>query len=118
MSRSRTMMPPPARLARRRERRLILVLVLVEVARLRLLARSAGITDVVTAGTRIRFAPVHLPESRTLRLSRLYPGSLYKAASGTVLIQVPKGPGLGAKPLADHDLLQWVRSVIESVVVV
>ncbi len=94
------------------------VLVLVEVARLRLLARSAGITDVVTAGTRIRFAPVHLPESRTLRLSRLYPGSLYKAASGTVLIPVPKGPGLGAKPLADHDLLQWVRSVIESVVVV
>jgi transcription-repair coupling factor (superfamily II helicase) len=91
------------------------VSILVEVARLRLLARHAGITDVVSAGTRIRFAPVHLPESRALRLSRLYPGSLYKAASGTVLVPAPKGQGLGAKPLMDQELLAWVREVVETV---
>jgi transcription-repair coupling factor (superfamily II helicase) len=91
------------------------VTILVEVARLRLLARRAGITDIVAAGTRIRFAPVHLPESRTMRLSRLYPGSLYKAASGTVLVPAPKGQGLGAKPLVDHDLLSWVREAVETV---
>jgi transcription-repair coupling factor (superfamily II helicase) len=91
--------------------------VLVEVARVRLLARGAGLHDVVSAGTRVRFAPVHLPESRALRLSRLYPGSLYKAASGTVLVPAPKGSGLGAKPLVDHDLLQWVREVVETVLV-
>jgi transcription-repair coupling factor (superfamily II helicase) len=91
------------------------VTVLVEVARLRLLARAAGITDIVMAGTRVRLAPVHLPESRTMRLSRLYPGSLYKAASGTVLVPRPTEGGFGAKPLADHALIQWARSLIESV---
>ncbi len=91
------------------------VTVLVEVARLRLLARAAGITDIVMAGTRVRMAPVHLPESRTMRLSRLYPGSLYKAASGTVLVPRPTEGGFGAKPLADHALIQWARSLIESV---
>jgi transcription-repair coupling factor (superfamily II helicase) len=91
------------------------VTVLVEVARLRLLARAAGITDIVMAGTRVRMAPVHLLESRTLRLSRLYPGSIYKAASGTVLVPRPTDGGFGAKPLADHALIQWARSLIESV---
>ena len=91
------------------------VLVLVEVAQLRLLARSAGITEIVAAGTRIRFAPAHLPESRTMRLARLYPGSIYKAASGTILVPAPKGRGLGAKPFVDHDLLDWVREFVRAV---
>jgi transcription-repair coupling factor (superfamily II helicase) len=91
------------------------VTVLVEVARLRLLARSVGITDVVMAGKRMRLSPVHLPESRTMRLSRLYPGSLYKAASGTVLVPQPTQSGFGGKPLADHALLDWARRLIESV---
>jgi transcription-repair coupling factor (superfamily II helicase) len=92
------------------------VSVLVGVAELRLLARAAGVTDIVMAGSRVRLAPVHLPESRTLRLSRLYPGSVYKAASGTVLVPRPTVEGFGGKPLADHALLQWVRTLIESVV--
>ncbi len=89
--------------------------VLVDVARLRILARSVGLTEVVTAGTRVRLAPAHLAESRTMRLARLYPGSHYKAASGTILVPVPRGRELGAKPLADHDLIEWARSLIESV---
>ncbi len=89
--------------------------VLVDVARLRILARSVGLTEVVTAATRVRFAPAHLAESRTMRLARLYPGSHYKAASGTILAPVPRGRELGAKPLADHDLIEWARSLIESV---
>ena len=91
------------------------VLVLVEVAQLRLLARSAGLTEIVAAGTRIRFAPAHLPESRTMRLARLYPGSIYKAASGTILVPAPRGSGLGAKPFVDHDLLDWVREFVRAV---
>jgi transcription-repair coupling factor (superfamily II helicase) len=63
-------------------------------------------------------SPVHLPESRTLRLSRLYPGSLYKAASGTMLLPRPTTGGFGSAPLGDHDLLQWCREVLESVVLV
>ncbi len=91
------------------------VKVLVEVARLRLVARAVGLTDVVAAGTRIRFAPAHLPESRAMRLARLYPGSIYKAASGTVLVPAPKGAALGSKMLVDHELLQWVREFIHAV---
>jgi transcription-repair coupling factor (superfamily II helicase) len=45
----------------------------------------------------------------------LYPGSIYKAASGTVLVPRPTDGGFGAKPLADHALIQWARSLIESV---
>ncbi len=92
------------------------VKILVEVARLRLLARGAGVTDIVMAGKNVRVAPVHLPESRTLRLSRLYPGSIYKAASGTMLVPRPTAGGFGAGPLVDHDLLDWCREVLESVV--
>ena len=92
------------------------VKVLVDVARLRLLARDAGVADIVMAGRNVRFAPVHLPESRTLRLSRLYPASIYKAASGTMLVPRPTTGGLGSPPLTDHDLLQWCREVLESVV--
>ncbi len=91
------------------------VTVLVAVARLRLVARSAGISDIVMAGTRVRVSPVHLAESRTLRLARLYPGSLYKAASGIVLVPRPAEAGFGGKPLADHALIDWTRSLIESV---
>jgi transcription-repair coupling factor (superfamily II helicase) len=50
-----------------------------------------------------------------MRLSRLYPGSIYKAASGTVLVPVPRGAGLGAKTLVDHDLLEWVREFVRAV---
>ena len=92
------------------------VKILVEVARLRLLARTAGVTDIVMAGKNVRMAPVHLPESRTLRLSRLYPGSIYKAASGTMLIPRPTAGGFGAGPLVDHDLLAWCREVLQSLV--
>ena len=92
------------------------VKILVEVARLRLLARGAGVTDIVMAGKNVRVAPVHLPESRTLRLSRLYPGSIYKAASGTMLIPRPTAGGFGAGPLVDHDLLAWCREVLQSLV--
>ncbi|HRY09280.1 MAG TPA: transcription-repair coupling factor [Candidatus Nanopelagicales bacterium] len=92
------------------------VKVLVEVARLRLLARTAAVTDIVMTGKNVRIAPVRLPESRTLRLSRLYPGSLYKAASGTMLVPRPTAGGFGSPPLIDHDLLQWCREVLESVI--
>ncbi|RRD45253.1 transcription-repair coupling factor [Tessaracoccus sp. OH4464_COT-324] len=62
---------------------------LLGVAHLRNLARAAGIEEIVPAGKWVRFAPVDLPESRKLRLARLYPGSAVKPG----LIQVPKPEG-------------------------
>ena len=46
---------------------------LLAVARFRVLARSAGLTEVVLQGSAIRFHPVNLPESGQMRLARLYP---------------------------------------------
>lgn len=88
---------------------------LVEVARLRLQARRAGLSELVKAGNKLRLATAHLPESRVLRLSRLYPGSLYKAASGTILVPLPTTGGLGAKSLVDRELIGWTSSLISSV---
>ena len=66
------------------------VLNLLAVARFRLLARTAGLTEIVTQGTFIRFGPVSLPESRALRLRRLHPRSVIKEAAGHILVPRPR----------------------------
>jgi transcription-repair coupling factor (superfamily II helicase) len=58
---------------------------LLAVAQLRALAKSHGIREVVATGKFLRLAPLTLPESRQLRLTRLYPGSIYKAPTRTAL---------------------------------
>jgi transcription-repair coupling factor (superfamily II helicase) len=91
------------------------VLNLIEVARFRLLARSAGLTEIVGRGRFIRFAPAHLPESRVLRLQRLYPGSVVKDAVGTVLIPRPASSTVAGEPLKDTDLLRWASELIREI---
>ena len=91
------------------------VLNLIEVARFRLLARSAGLHEIVGQGRFLRFAPAHLPESRALRLQRLYPGSVVKDAAGAVLVPRPTSSTMPAEPLKDTDLLHWGTAVIEQV---
>ena len=91
------------------------VLNLIEVARFRLLARSAGLTDIVGQGRFIRFAPAHLPESRVLRLQRLYPGGVVKAAVGSVLVPRPMSSAVAGQPVKDTDLLGWGTEVINQV---
>jgi transcription-repair coupling factor (superfamily II helicase) len=91
------------------------VLNLVEVARFRLLARSAGLTEIVGQGRFLRFAPAHLSESRAMRLQRLYPGSVVKDAVGTVLIPRPTGTTVSGEPLKDTDLLRWASELIREI---
>ena len=62
---------------------------LLLVARFRARARRAGIGEVTIAGRNVRFAPVELPESRVVRLQRLYPKSIVKAPVKTVLVPRP-----------------------------
>ncbi len=105
---------------------------LLEVARLRAVARQAGLTDITQQGNYIRFGPVELPESRQVRVQRLYPGTILKSAVSTMLVPVPKaGPGspgsgstragtgraisLGAPPLRDTELLAWCEELIAAV---
>jgi len=106
---------------------------LLAVARLRYVARQAGLTDVMLQGNHVRFGPVELPDSRTVRVQRLYPGTILKPAVRTMLVPVPKAvPGrhagssglragagrnvsLGAPPLRDRELLAWCEELIEAV---
>ncbi|HVB45392.1 MAG TPA: transcription-repair coupling factor [Streptosporangiaceae bacterium] len=113
------------------------VLNLLAVARLRARARQAGLTDITQQGNHIRFAPVELPESREVRVQRLYPRTLLKPTVRTMLVPVPKAgtrPGsrggagsgrssastgsvspLGAPSLRDDELLAWCEELIEAV---
>ena len=88
---------------------------LLEVARLRAVARRAGLTDITAAGNHIRFAPVDLPDSRQVRVQRLYPKTVLKPAVRTMLIPVPRTAAIGGQPLRDTELLTWCGEVIRSV---
>ncbi len=106
---------------------------LLAVARLRAVARQAGLTDITLQGNKIRFSPVDLPESREVRVQRLYPGTVLKPTVSTMLVPVPKAvPGahagsastragtgqtisLGAPSLRDQELLAWCEELIGSV---
>jgi transcription-repair coupling factor (superfamily II helicase) len=91
------------------------VLNLLEVARLRTVARRAGLTDITAAGQHIRFAPVELPDSRQVRVQRLYPKTLLKPAVRTMLVPVPKTASIGGQPLRDSELLTWCGEIVRSV---
>jgi transcription-repair coupling factor (superfamily II helicase) len=100
------------------------VLGLLAVARLRWQARRVGLTDITQQGNHIRFAPVELPDSRQVRVQRLYPKTVLKPAVRTMLIPVPRSgagarPGTAAPPgaplLRDQALLAWCAQVVEAV---
>ena len=91
------------------------VLNLLEVARLRVAARQAGLTDITAQGNHIRFAPVELPDSRQVRVQRLYPKTVLKSAVRTMLVPVPRTAVIGGQPLRDTELLTWCGEVIRSV---
>jgi transcription-repair coupling factor (superfamily II helicase) len=88
---------------------------LAAVARLRLLCREAGITEVAAvSATTLRLAPLTLPDSAQLRLARLYPGAHYRAATATVQVPIPRtgGPALQAPRIRDLDLVQMVADLV------
>src|SRR5687768_15826509 len=92
------------------------VAALLLVARFRARARQAGVGEVTIAGRNVRFAPVSLPESRVIRLQRLYPKSIVKTQLDTVLVPRPGTPGQTGRPLEGVALLEWARTVIDSVI--
>jgi len=89
---------------------------LLEVARLRTVARAAGIGDISLQGNHVRFGPLELRESQQLRLQRLYPGSIVKPTLHTILVPKPMTARVAGRPLRDRDVLAWAGDVIRSVV--
>ena len=88
---------------------------LLEVARFRCLARTAGLDEVVLQGSGIRFHPVELPESRTLRLTRLHPGSVIKPAVRTIVVPRPSTARIGGTPVTGTALLEWASTLVQTI---
>jgi transcription-repair coupling factor (superfamily II helicase) len=76
---------------------------LLALALLRVEAREAGLTEIVLAGTAVRFHPVELLESATMRLTRLYPRTVVKPPVRTILVPRPAG---------EVDLIEWAATLI------
>ena len=90
---------------------------LVAVARLRLLCRAAGITEVsAPSATTVRLSPVDLPDSAQVRLKRIYPSAQYRATTATVQVPIPREGGpvgtLGAPRIRDLELVQMVANLV------
>ncbi|WP_394281467.1 transcription-repair coupling factor [Corynebacterium sp.] len=89
---------------------------LLAVARLRHQARAAGVANITVQGNRIKLHPVDLPDSKQVRLKRLYPGSAYRAAAKAVQVPFPRvGKGINQPSLRDTELLQWVADFISEI---
>jgi transcription-repair coupling factor (superfamily II helicase) len=88
---------------------------LLAVASFRIYARRHGLTEVGVQGQHVRFAPMELRESQQLRLTRLFPGSLVKAATRTVLVPRPKTARIGGQYVRDVALLDWARALLDAV---
>lgn len=88
---------------------------LISVARFRVGAREAGLSDVALQGNFIKFSPAHLPESKLMRLHRMYPGSQPKPALDAVLIPKPKTARIGGRELQDAEILEWANGVIAAI---
>ncbi|MDT3441325.1 transcription-repair coupling factor [Pseudofrankia sp. BMG5.37] len=90
---------------------------LLAVASLRVLARGYGLAEITLAGKQIRFGPLELRESQTLRLQRLYKGAVVKLAARTVLVPAPSLTGrIGSPPLRDKALLAWAADLLAAIV--
>ena len=94
---------------------------LLRIALLRTYLKSHGVTDLALQGKFLRISPVTLTESRQMRIMRLYPGSLIKSATATILIARPKENAWNQSDVSDSDeirdtaLLDWVIEAAEAV---
>ena len=88
---------------------------LIEVARIRTLAKAKSLTEVIWQGKFLKVAPLTLPESAQLRLTRLYPGTLIKEATKSLLIARSAAPNwLENGSVGDTSALSWTKEVLQN----
>ncbi len=85
---------------------------LVAISRLRRQAQLAGLSDVIATGSKLRIAPATIPDSRRVRLERLYPGAKTFTQNDVILVPFPM-PG-GELP-GDADLIDWVSKLVTAI---
>ncbi len=93
---------------------------LLAVARIRTFAKKLGLTEVVLQGKYLKLAPVELAESAEVRTLRVFPGTLIKKATksvmvakGTSLTLLPNSPGSG--DVGDTSTLSWALDVLKTI---
>jgi len=88
---------------------------LIAVARVRTLAKAKNLTEVVWQGKFLKVAPIVLPESAQLRLLRVYPGSLVKQATSSLLVARDAAPNwLENASVGDTSVLSWTIEVLNN----
>ena len=84
-------------------------------ARVRTLAKAKNLTEVVWQGKFLKVAPIVLPESAQLRLLRVYPGSLVKQATSSLLVARDAAPNwLENASVGDTSVLSWTIEVLNN----
>ncbi len=79
---------------------------LIEIAKLRITARKAKLSEIILSNKKVKFAPVMLPDSRSVRLTRLYPGSVLRPTVRSIVLPSPVGAAI----------IPWAQEVITSVI--
>lgn len=87
---------------------------LAAVARLRLLCREYGVTDVgAISDSTVKISPLTLADSQQLRLKRMYPSAAYRATTSTISMPIPRaGSGIGAPRIRDLELAGAVAGLL------
>jgi transcription-repair coupling factor (superfamily II helicase) len=87
---------------------------LVALARLRLLCRQYGVTEVTAVSeSNVRISPLPLMDSQQLRLKRMYPSATFRATTSTVVMPIPRaGTGIGAPRIRDLELVGVVAGLL------
>lgn len=84
---------------------------LIELSNIRILCQQVGIESIVTSRDSLRLIGAELPQSKQIRLKRLYPDSLYKPphalGPSEVVVKVPMG-----KKQSEH-IFELVAEVFE-----
>jgi len=90
---------------------------LLAVASLRVIAKNLGLTEVVLQGKFLRLSPLTIPDSIGMRLARVYPGSLVKEATSSVLVARSASPNwMGGEEVGDTSTLPWAIEVLNTIV--
>lgn len=88
---------------------------LIQVARVRTLAKAKNLTEVVWQGKHLKIAPITLPESAELRIMRIYPGSLVKQVTKSLLVARNATPNwLENGSVSDTSVLSWTMEVLHN----
>ncbi|HEU4808754.1 MAG TPA: transcription-repair coupling factor, partial [Homoserinimonas sp.] len=88
------------------------VINLLAVSRLRLFAQKCGLSEVVAVGPNLRVAGAELPDSRQVRLKRMFAGARYLAQTRSVLVPLPSEHG---ERVEDSALIAWTGDLLTAI---